>query len=153
MHSPHIFLSSQNTCDTSHTTRLEPYSHRPTNRSAGRSVWSSGSPLHSIHWLHYHLGMLPYWERIRFTKEGTTWISGWSTQIGSKAGQIAGEELRQMEGYLGKIPCIKESLYPCEKIIYLYSFRYAHILGLFSKPSSPGENTLYHPGTFVPNPY
>ena len=79
--------------------------------------------------------------------------SGQITQIGSKASQITRGELRQTEGYLGKIPCIKESLYPHEKIIYLYSFRYTHILGLFSKPSSLGENTLYHPGTFVPKPY
>ena len=59
--------------------------------------------------------------------------AGQITQIGSKASQIAGGELRGMEDYLGKIPCIKESLYPRQKIIYLYSFRYAHILRLFSK--------------------
>ena len=56
------------------------------------------------------------------------WTAGQITQIGSKAGQITGGELRWMEDYLGKIQCIKESLYPRKKIIYLYSFCYAHIL-------------------------
>ena len=74
-------------------------------------------PMADTGWLHYHPGMLPYRERFRFTKEGTTQTSGRIAQNGSKAGQIAGGELRRMEGYLGKIPCIKESLYPHEKII------------------------------------
>ena len=98
--------------------------------------------------------MLPYWERTRLTKEGTTQTAGQITQIGSKASQIAGGELRRMEDYLGKIPCMKESLYPHKKIIYLYSFHYAHILkAILKKHPYPGENTLYHPGTFIPKPY
>ena len=128
MRGTHVFSSSQDTRDTSRMTQPEPYSHRPTNRSAGRSIRSSDSPPHSIHQLHYHLGMLPYQERTRLTKEGTTRIARQITQIGSKTGQIAEGELRRMEDYLGKIPCIKESLYPHKKIIYLYSFHYAHIL-------------------------
>ena len=72
--------------------------------------------------------MLPYQERTRLTEEGTTQTAGQITQIGSKAGQIAEGELRWMEDYLGKIPCIKESLYPRKRIINLYSFCYAHIL-------------------------
>ena len=153
MHSPHVFSSSRDTCDTSRTTQPEPYTHRLANQPAGRSGRSSNSPPHSIHWLHYHLGMLPFRERIRSTKEGTTWTAGWITQIGSKTGQIAGGELRRTKGYLGKIPCIKESLYLHKRTIYLYSFHYAHILRLFSRPPLLGENTLYHPGTFVPKPY
>ena len=58
--------------------------------------------------------ILNNWERIRFTKEGTTRTSRQITQIGSKTGQITGGELR-MEGYLGKIPYIKESLYSRER--------------------------------------
>ena len=81
----------------------------------GRSVWSSNSPRHSIRRLHYHLDMLPFWERIRSTKEGTTRTVGWITPFGSKAGRITGGELRRTKGYLGKIPCIKESLYPRKK--------------------------------------
>ena len=150
---PHIFLSSRDTHDTGHTTQLEPYTHWPANRSAGQSTRSSNSLLHSIHRLHYHLGMLLFRERIRSTKEGTMQTAGWITEIESKAGQIAGGELRQTKGYLGKIPCIKESLYLRKRRIYLYSFRYAHFLRLFSRPPLPGENTLYHPGTFVPKPY
>ena len=123
---------------TGHMSRPEPYSHRLTHRSAGRPVRPSDSPLHSIHRLHCLLGMLPYQERTRFTKEGTTWTGGQITPIGRKTSQIAGGELRQTEGYLGKIPCIKESLYPRKKGIYLYSFRYAHILRLFSKNTLTG---------------
>ena len=52
--------------------------------------------------LHYHLGMLPYRERSRLTKEGTTWTSGRIAQIGSKAGQISIGELGWTEGYLEK---------------------------------------------------
>ena len=52
--------------------------------------------------LHYHLDMLPYRERSRLIKEGTTQLSRWIAQIGSKAAQISVGELRQMEGYLGK---------------------------------------------------
>ena len=153
MRGTHIFSSSRDTQDTGYTTRPEPYSHRPTNQSAGQSIQSSDSPLHSIHRLHYHLGMLPFQERIRSTKEGTTRTARRITQIGSKAGQIAGGELRRTKGYLGKIPCIKESLYLRKRTIYLCSFRYAHILRLFSRPPLLGENTLYHPGTFIPKPY
>ena len=137
MRGTHIFLSSQDTRDTGCMTRLEPYSHRPANQSAGQSVQSSDSPLRSIHRLHYHLGMLPFWERTRLTEEGTTQTTGWITQIGSKAGQIAGGGLRRMEGYLRKISCIKESLYPCKRTIYLYSFCYAHILQHLKKFRAP----------------
>ena len=153
MRGPHVFSSSQDTHDTGRMTRPEPYTHRLANQSASRSARSSDSPPHSIHWLHYHLGMLPFQERIRSTKEGTTRTARRITQIGSKAGQIAGGELRRTKGYLGKIPCIKESLYLRKRTIYLYSFCYAHILRLFWRPPLPGENTLYHPGTFVPKPY
>ena len=67
--------------------------------------------------LHHRPGMLPYQERTRFTKEGTMRTSIWITQFGSRASQITGGGLSRTEGYLGKIPCIKESLYPREKII------------------------------------
>ena len=100
---------------TGHTSRPEPYSHRPTHWSASRPVWPSDSPPYAIHRLHCLLGMLPYQERARFTKGGTTRTGGWITPIGRKAGQITGGELRRTEGYLGKIPCIKESLYPCRR--------------------------------------
>ena len=127
------------THNTSRMTQLEPYSHQLANRSAGRFVRSSDSPPCSIRQLHYHLGMLPFQERTRLTEEGTTQTAGWITQIGSKASQIAGGGLRRMEGYLGKIPCIKESLYPRKRRIYLYSFCYAHILkAILEKTPSTG---------------
>ena len=153
MRGPHIFSSSRG------HTRHQPHDptgalHTSTGQPAGgRSIQSSDSPQHSIRLLHYHLDMLPFQERIRSTKEGTTRTAGQITQIGSKASQIAGGELRQTKGYLGKIPCVKESLYPHERTIHLYSFRYAHILRLFSKPPLLGENTLCHPGTFIPKSY
>ena len=150
MHGPHIFSSSRDTHNTGRTTQPEPYTYQPANRPAGRSTWSSDSPPHCIHRLHYHLGMLPFRERIRSTKEGTTRTARQITQIGSKAGQITRGELRRTKGYLGKIPCIKESLYLRKRTIYLCSFCYAHILRLFSRPPLPDENTLYNPGTFVP---
>ena len=126
------------THNTSRMTQLEPYSHQLANRSAGRFVRSSDSPPCSIRQLHYHLGMLPFQERTRLTEEGTMQTTGRITQIDSKAGQIAGGGLRWMEGYLGKIPCIKESLYPCKRTIYLCSFPYTHISRLFSKNTLTG---------------
>ena len=69
-------------------------------------------------WLHYHLGMLPYREKSRLTKEGTTWTSGQIAQIGSKASQTGVGERTQTDGRLfGEIPCIKESWYLHENLI------------------------------------